>query len=98
MAPFLKTLADMLSRLESGPKPTVALVTGYCLGGGLELALSCNHLIIGGKATLGLPEVTHGFLPAAGGLLYLALTFRMCQTSSCYLSPYRIKIHYGMSF
>jgi enoyl-CoA hydratase/carnithine racemase len=47
-------------------KPTIAAINGYCLGGGLELALQCDIRIASDRAKFGLPEVTLGFLPGAG--------------------------------
>ena len=48
-------------------KPIVAAVNGYCLAGGLELALACDLRIASENATFGLPEVTRGIMPGAGG-------------------------------
>ncbi|MDB5925870.1 MAG: enoyl-CoA hydratase [Betaproteobacteria bacterium] len=52
--------------ISSMVKPTIAAINGYCLGGGLELALQCDIRIASEQATFGLPEVTLGFLPGAG--------------------------------
>lgn len=49
------------------PVPTVAAVHGFALGGGLELALSCDLLVADETAVLGLPEVTVGVIPGGGG-------------------------------
>jgi 3-hydroxyacyl-CoA dehydrogenase/enoyl-CoA hydratase/3-hydroxybutyryl-CoA epimerase len=57
-------------RFEKLGKPTVAALNGAALGGGLEIALACNHRIAldNPKAQFGLPEVTLGLLPGAGGV------------------------------
>jgi len=49
------------------PQPTVAAVHGFALGGGCELALSCDILVADESATLGLPEVSIGLVPGGGG-------------------------------
>ncbi|MGH2402834.1 MAG: enoyl-CoA hydratase/isomerase family protein [bacterium] len=58
---------DMLDRLAALPVPTIAAIEGYCLGGGLELALCCDLRIAGDSARLGTPEVLRGLLPGGGG-------------------------------
>ncbi|MFA5522035.1 MAG: 3-hydroxyacyl-CoA dehydrogenase NAD-binding domain-containing protein [Castellaniella sp.] len=63
----------LFDRLADVPWPTLALIHGHCLGGGLELALACRHrLAIDQPDTrMGLPEVRLGILPAWGGLMRL---------------------------
>ncbi|XP_067113400.1 peroxisomal bifunctional enzyme [Osmerus mordax] len=60
-------LVPMIHAIEAAQKPVVAAIEGIALGGGLELALGCHYRIAHSKARLGLPEVTLGLLPAAGG-------------------------------
>ena len=54
------------------PKPTVAAITGYALGGGVELALGCDRRIGGDNAKLGQPEILLGVIPGGGGTQRLA--------------------------
>ncbi|CAM2112479.1 trifunctional enzyme subunit alpha, mitochondrial isoform X2 [Caretta caretta] len=59
----------MFEKLEKSPKPIVAAISGSCLGGGLEVAVSCQYRIAtkDKKTVLGTPEVLLGLLPGAGG-------------------------------
>jgi 3-hydroxyacyl-CoA dehydrogenase/enoyl-CoA hydratase/3-hydroxybutyryl-CoA epimerase len=58
---------DLLERLEDLKCPTVAMVHGHCLGGGLEVALACDQRVARDDAQLGLPEVKLGLVPGLGG-------------------------------
>ena len=53
--------------IEAAPVPVVAAIHGYCLGGGLEIALACDFRIATRDAQLGFPEVNLGLLPGGGG-------------------------------
>jgi 3-hydroxyacyl-CoA dehydrogenase/enoyl-CoA hydratase/3-hydroxybutyryl-CoA epimerase len=67
--PSIRAAHGVLQRLEDLPFPTVAAINGYCLGGGLELAMACRHRVCADdpKVTLGLPEVMLGIHPGFGG-------------------------------
>ncbi|MCB1363826.1 MAG: enoyl-CoA hydratase/isomerase family protein [Rhodobacteraceae bacterium] len=56
-----------LTRNFDARKPVIAAINGACLAGGLELALACDIRVAAGHATFGLPEVSRGILPGAGG-------------------------------
>jgi enoyl-CoA hydratase len=60
--------------LETMPKPTVAAINGYALGGGCELALACDVRLASRAARLGQPEVGLGIFPGWGGTIRLART------------------------
>lgn len=76
--------------IEDAPYPIVAAVNGFALGGGLELAMSCDFIIASSEARLGLPEVSLGLIPGYGGTQRLsryvgkAVARRMALTGEMY--------------
>ena len=70
-----RRLQDVYFRIERLPQVTVAEINGAAMGGGLELALSCNLRIAAEEAVMGLPEATLGQVPGAGGTQRLT---RLC--------------------
>ncbi len=58
---------DIYSAVERFPKPVIAMINGYCLGGGCELAMACDIRIAGDRARLGQPEINLGIIPGGGG-------------------------------
>src|SRR5712691_1846870 len=62
----------ILSFIEKFPKPVIAAINGFALGGGCELALACHIRIASEKAQIGLPEVTLGIIPGYGGTQRMA--------------------------
>lgn len=61
------TLRDLIDLIEDAPKPVVAAVHGTAVGGGCELPLACHARVAVAGARMGLPEVTLGIVPGAGG-------------------------------
>src|SRR5687767_15999404 len=60
-------MSPLLTAVEQCPKPVVAAIHGTALGGGLELAMACHYRVAATDAKLGLPEITLGVIPGAGG-------------------------------
>jgi len=57
----------MFTRIERFPKPVIAAINGYALGGGCELAMSCHLRLMSDAAVVGLPEINLGVFPGYGG-------------------------------
>jgi enoyl-CoA hydratase/carnithine racemase len=65
---YYRETGDVYERFAALPQPTVAAIHGYCLGGGLELALAADFRVADETAVFGLPEVALGIVPSSGGL------------------------------
>ena len=75
MITYVRLMHKLFNRLEQFPAVTLAAINGAALGGGLELALSCDLRIAAHEAKLGLPEAQVGMIPGAGGTQRLT---RLC--------------------
>lgn len=92
---FAKTGHRTMDRVAAMKKPTIAAINGFALGGGCELAMSCDIRIASAKARMGIPEVTLGVIPGFGGTqrlsrlvglgmaMELLATGRQCKADEC---------------
>jgi len=64
---FLERGQQLFLKIKSSDKPVIAAINGFCLGGGLELAMSCHMRICSDRARLGQPEINLGLIPGWGG-------------------------------
>ncbi|MBK8731607.1 MAG: enoyl-CoA hydratase/isomerase family protein [Actinomycetales bacterium] len=72
------------------PMPTIAAVDGFALGGGLELALSCDLIVAGEAAVVGLPEVSVGVIPGGGGTQLLTRRIGWSKAASLIFTARRL--------
>ena len=72
MVAWGRELTDSFTAVQEIPKPVIAAITGYALGGGYELALCADFRVMGANAKVGQPEILLGVIPGAGGSQRLA--------------------------
>ena len=61
------TARSLFTAIDTFPKPVIAMINGYCLGGGCELSLACDIRIASQNASFGQPEINLGIIPGGGG-------------------------------
>ena len=76
---------DVFDRWARAPWPTIAAITGAAVGGGFELALACDVRVCGRHARFAFPELSHGLVPAAGGIRRLVAQVGTARTSELVL-------------
>ena len=76
---FAEDIHRVFRRFETCDKPTIAAVNGFALGGGTELLLCLDIRILSEKARLGLPEITLGIFPGAGGTQRMIRQVPLCR-------------------
>jgi len=87
---FADMIHRVFRRIELSDKPTIAAVNGYALGGGLELILALDIRILADSAVLGVPEITLGLFPGAGGSQRLIRQIAPCRAKELMFTGDRI--------
>lgn len=87
---FVAKLRDSFQAVATLPIPTIAVIEGAALGGGLELALACDIRIAGARAVLGLPETALAIIPGAGGTQRLPRTIGIAKAKELVFTAARL--------
>lgn len=64
---LVEGFGETLRTIETSPRPVIAAIRGFALGGGMEIAMACHLRVAGENAALGQPEILRGHIPGAGG-------------------------------
>ena len=81
----------LMDRIEASPKPFVAAIHGFCLGGGLEFALACDFRVAAESASFGSPEINLGLIPGWGATQRLSRILGLARAKELVLLGDRIK-------
>jgi enoyl-CoA hydratase/carnithine racemase len=95
---YYEATGGVYERLAALPQPTVSAIAGYCLGGGLELALATDFRIADDTAVFGFPEVGLGILPSSGGTQRLTRLIGPVRAKELILLRSRIDAHQALAF
>ena len=88
---------DVLRAIEALPYPTVAAISGSCLGAGLELALACRFRVASRRAVMALPEVEFGLMPGLGGVTRLAALVGRARAAELVLTGRTVDAEEGLA-
>ena len=86
-----------IAAFDRAAKPLIASIHGYCLGGGLEIALACDIRIAAADASFGFPETSLGIIPAAGGTQRITRVLGMGVALDLILTGERINAQHALS-
>lgn len=89
---------EIFSYIESTPKPVIAVIEGYCLGGGCELAMACHLRVASVNSVFGLPEVTLGLIPGYGGTQRLSRLVGRSRATEMILTGNHYKADVALAF
>jgi enoyl-CoA hydratase/carnithine racemase len=95
---YYEATGGVYERFAALSQPTVSAIGGYCLGGGLELALATDFRIADDTALFGFPEVGLGIVPSAGGTLRLTRLLGPARAKELILLRSRIDAHQALAF
>jgi enoyl-CoA hydratase/carnithine racemase len=84
-------IRELFAAVREMPQPTIAAIFGFTLGGGFELALSCDVVVAGEKTEMGLPEPRVGLVPGGGGTQLLARRVGVARAKEAIFSARRIE-------
>jgi enoyl-CoA hydratase/carnithine racemase len=98
IAAYYADTGDVYERIAALPMPTIAAIHGWCLGGGLEMALAMDFRIADETAAFGLPEVALGIIPSSGGTHRLVRMLGPAKAKELMLLDRRLSAKEARSF
>ena len=93
-----RATGDFAERVADLRQPTISAISGYCIGGGLELALACDFRLCSPDAVFGLPEIELGILPSWGGTQRLVALLGPARAKELILLRTRFDVELASSF